>query len=205
RAARAGVPAILATQVLESMRTSPRPTRAEVSDAANAVAEQADAIMLSGETAAGAYPVQAVEILDAVIREAARGGAATSVQVEAEVGDRRAAVCEAAGTLARRAGAVAIVAVTREGRTARLLSMRRPPAPIFAATDRADVARRVALWRGIVSIVTSIEGDVDAVASGVIDALRTSGRIGAGATVVVVNASPDLDQGAGNFLKIRSA
>lgn len=203
RAHLAGVPAILATQVLESMRTSPRPTRAEVSDAANAVAEQADAIMLSGETAAGAYPVRAVEMLDAIIREAEIGG--NEARETPGASDHKAALCDGAVTLARRAGAAAIVAVTREGRTAHLLSMRRPPALVFAATDRTDVARRVALLWGTVPLVASIDGDVDSVASGVIDALRQSGQIEAGATVVIVNASPDLDQGAGNFLKIRSA
>jgi pyruvate kinase len=203
RAHLAEVPAILATQVLESMRTSPRPTRAEVSDAANAVAEQADAIMLSGETAAGAYPVRAVEMLDAIIREAEVGG--NDVREASGASDHKAALCDAAVTLARRARAAAIVAVTREGRTAHLLSMRRPPAPVFAATDRIEVARRVALLWGTVPLVTAIDGDVDSVASGVIDALLQSGQIEAGATVVIVNASPDLDQGAGNFLKIRRA
>ena len=109
------------------------------------------------------------------------------------------------GGVAGHAAADAIVAVTREGRTARLLSMRRPPAPIFVATDSIEVARRIALWWGTVPMVTEIDGDLDTVASGVIDALRTSGRIGAGATVVIVNVSPDLDRGAGNFLKIRRA
>lgn len=203
RAHQAGVPAILATQVLESMRTSPRPTRAEVSDAANAVAERADAIMLSGETAAGAYPVRAVEILDAIVREAESGEREAREHTPAS--DHKAALCDAAVILARQARAAAVVAVTREGRTARLLSMRRPPAPIFVASDRIDVARRVALWWGTVPLVTDIDGDVDSVASSVIDALRASGQIEAGATVVIVNASPDLDQGAGNFLKIRSA
>jgi pyruvate kinase len=203
RAHQAGVPAILATQVLESMRTSPRPTRAEVSDAANAVAEEADAIMLSGETAAGAYPIRAVEILDKVIREAE--SEELSEQLEDTPADHTAALCDAAVTLARSAGAAAIVAVTREGRTARLLSMRRPPAPIVAATDRVDVARRLALWWGTVPMLASIDGDTDSVASVVIDTLRKSGRVGAGAPIVVVNVSPGLRPGTGNFLKIRRA
>jgi pyruvate kinase len=199
RAHERGVPTILATQVLESMRTEARPTRAEVSDAANAVAEGADAIMLSGETAAGTYPVRAVEMLDTIIREAE----IDTVAAPAARRDHIAGLCDAAVALARESGADAIVAVTREGRTARLLSMRRPRAPIFAATDREDVARRVATWWGAVPLVADLEGDVEGVAARVVERLVQSGRLPAGATVVLVNTSVDLDRGAANFLKVR--
>jgi pyruvate kinase len=200
RARARGVPAILATQVLESMRSESRPTRAEVSDAATAVMQGADAIMLSGETAAGAYPVRAVQVLDAIIREAERG----DVEAPPRIGrDHVAALCDAAVTLAAESGADAIVAITREGRTARLLSMRRPRSPIYAATEREEVARRVAQWWGVRSLVTDTGGEVDSVAARVLEQLVASGRLTAGATVVVVNASPDLDRGAANFLRVR--
>ena len=200
RARRLGVPTILATQVLESMRHESRPTRAEVSDAATAVMQGADAIMLSGETAAGAYPVRAVQMLDAIIREAERSDEPAGA---AEPADHVAALCDAAVTLASQSGAKAILAVTREGRTARLLSMRRPSAPIYAATDRDEVARGVAQWWGVHALVTGTEGDVDTVTGRVVDQLVQSGLIAAGSTVVVVNASPDLDRGAANFLRVR--
>lgn len=200
RAREKGVPAVLATQVLESMRTESRPTRAEVSDAATAVAQGADAIMLSGETATGAWPVRAVHTLDAIIREA-------EVDLQADRPappmHHGAALSDAAVTLAHQAGADAIVAVTREGRTARLLSNRRPRALIYAATDREDVARRVGQWWGTWPLVTAIEGDVDTVAARIIEQLRQSGALQAGATVVVVNVSPDLDRGTANFLRVR--
>jgi pyruvate kinase len=199
RAHERGVPTILATQVLESMRTEARPTRAEVSDAAHAVSEGADAIMLSGETAAGAYPVRAVEMLDAIIREAE----IDTVAPAATRSDHIAALCDGAVALARQSGAAAIVAVTREGRTARLLSMRRPRAPIFVATDREDVARRVATWWGAQPLVADLDGDVDGVASRVVERLNETGRLPAGATVVLVNASLDLDRGTANFLRVR--
>jgi pyruvate kinase len=198
-----GVPAIVATQVLESMTKEARPTRAEVSDAASAVAQGADAIMLSGETAVGDYPVKSVDMLDAIIQEA-EADADDASEAPASA-DHASALCDAAVTLARQSRADAIIAVTREGRTGRLLSMRRPRAVVFAATDREDVARRLAQWWGAHPVVASLDGDVDAVASRVIDQLQKSGLLAANATVVLVNATPDLDRGAANFLRIRRA
>lgn len=203
RARARGVPTILATQVLESMRHESRPTRAEVSDAATAVAQGADAIMLSAETASGSYPIRAVQTLDAIIREAELGEAPPAAA--AGPPDHVAALCDAAVTLAAEANADAIIAVTREGRTARLLSMRRPPAPIYAASDRDQVARRVAQWWGVKPLVTATEGDMDTVAARVVEQLVQGGHVSAGATVVVVNATPDLDRGAANFLRVRRA
>ena len=136
RKARArGVPVIVATQVLESMRTEPRPTRAEASDAAGAVDGGADAIMLSGETATGLYPVRSVEVLDAIIRDAESmpvGARASAGRSRAAV-DHVKALSEAAVSLSRAPNAYAIVAVTREGQTAKLLSAIRPQAMIVAA------------------------------------------------------------------------
>jgi pyruvate kinase len=154
RARRAGIPVIVATQVLESMTAEARPTRAEVNDAANAVDDGVDAIMLADETAAGSYPVKAVQTLDAIIRDAE-----TSPEAEPRPAPRLAvrdnheqALCEAAVTLAARGDAHAIVAVTRGGATARRLSALRPCAPIIAATERTDTARRLALPWGVVPL-----------------------------------------------------
>ena len=117
--------------------------------------------------------------------------------------DHVAALCDAAVTLARTSSAEAIVAVTREGRTARLLSMRRPFAPIYAATDRDDVARRLGQWWGCCPMVINIDGDVETVAARVIEQLQQAGQLAAGATVVLVNATPDLDRGVANFIRMR--
>ena len=204
-----GVPAIVATQVLESMREEPRPTRAEVSDAAGAVDMGAGAIMLAGETAAGKYPVKAVQALDAIIRDAESDGIRRPVEVPRLPGegpwDHASSLATAAIGLAARAHAGAIVAVTREGRTARLLSSGRPTAPIYAATDRPEVARRLALWWGVVPLVVSLEGNVDEVGGRVVDELRAMGALSKSPTVVIVNVSPDLDLGAANFVRIRRA
>lgn len=204
-----GVPAIVATQVLESMREEPRPTRAEVSDAAGAVDMGAGAIMLAGETAAGKYPVKAVQALDAIIRDAESDGIRRPVEVPRPPGegpwDHASSLATAAIGLAARAHAGAIVAVTREGRTARLLSSGRPTAPVYAATDRPEVARRLALWWGVVPLVVPIEGGVDEVGGRVVDELRGIGALSTSPTVVIVNVSPDLDLGAANFVRIRRA
>lgn len=203
RARALAVPSILATQVLESMRVETRPTRAEVSDATTAVRQGADAIMLSGETAAGAHPVLAVQTLDTILREAERPD--EGADAGHEVVDHAAALSDAAFTLATRAGADAIVAVTRLGRTAQLLSARRPPAPIVAVTGDEVVARRLSRWWGTRACVMPIDGHVDDVAPRVLSALVENGLLKEGATVVLVNISLTLDNGVSNFLRVRRA
>jgi pyruvate kinase len=202
RARALGVPVIVATQVLESMRTEPRPTRAEVSDAAVAVDEGVDAIMLAGETAAGAYPVRAVQMLDLVIREAesippgrAEPAPAPSEQAQA--------VCEAAVTLAERGDARAIVAVTRSGTTARMLAALRPRVPIVAVTDRADVSRRLALVWGVQPLLTDFSGDVGSAAARITADLISRGVLEPGSIVAVVNVTTELSPGSASFLRLQ--
>jgi pyruvate kinase len=157
-ARRRGVPVIVATEVLESMRSSPRPTRAEVTDAAHAVDEGADAIMLSGETAVGRDPVRVVSTLSAILEEAERASPTPGgIRVPADdvMASRHGlALCEAAVTLAGRSGASAIVAVTKAGMTPRLLSALRPAAPIIAATSNEQTAARLSLVWGVTSMLT---------------------------------------------------
>ena len=201
-----GVPVIVATQVLESMRTEPRPTRAEASDAAGAVDGGADAIMLSGETATGFYPVRSVQVLDAIIRDAEtipppadrrRGGDGLA--------SHSAALCEAAVSLSSRSGAHAIVAVTRKGNTPKLLSAIRSRADILAATDNPEVARRLNLWHGVIPIVCDLSGDIEQVITRVVELAVKRTQAPDNAVMVVVNTSADLDRGASNFVRIRRA
>jgi pyruvate kinase len=186
------------------MRTEPRPTRAEVSDAANAVDDGVDAIMLAGETAIGAYPVRAVQTLDLVIRDAesiAPVGAPVLENTFLLTGHGR-AICDAAVTLAKSGQATAIVAITRGGKTARVLSALRPRVPIVAATDRQDVARRLVMPWGVLPVLTDLSGDVNTAASRIGEELVASGVVARPSTVVVVSINPDLTTTSSNFLKL---
>jgi pyruvate kinase len=216
RARALGRPVILATQVLESMRTEPRPTRAEVSDAANAVDQGVDAIMLSGETAAGEYPVEAVETLIAIIRDA-ETVATRTVQLGPNIllfGSNASeappdgfdafrilhgrAMCEAAVTLASTGQAEAIVAVTLHGKTAHLLSSLRPAASIVAITPSDAVARRLTLYWGVRPVVSHLE-DLRALEP----PIRSAIPLSAYAVVVFININQDLTRLDANFLNVQ--
>ena len=199
------IPVIVATQVLESMTVEARPTRAEVSDAANAVEDGVDAIMLAGETAVGAFPARTVQTLDAIIRDA-EASLTRGVMIADEDKDEHGhtqALCEAAVTLAERGDARAIVAVTRGGGTARRLSALRPRVMLLATTDRDDTARRLALYWGVVPVCTDIGEDVDSAGILIGQQLVGRGLVPAGTAVVLVSISPDLTRKDANYLKIQ--
>lgn len=201
---RLGIPVIVATQVLESMRTEYRPTRAEVSDAASAVDTGTDAIMLSGETAVGRYPTRAVEVLASIIKNAEASPPMWTLPGPSEQhNDHLQPLCDAAATLAARSSADAIVALTRQGRTARVLSARRPLMPIYAATDDEDVARRLCLWRGVCPVLDPLDGDADGVARRVVDTLRRNVALRTPTTIVIVSANPDVEKSGVNFVALR--
>jgi pyruvate kinase len=204
RARGRGLPVIVATQVLESMRSEPMPTRAEVSDAANAVDDGVDAIMLAGETAAGAYPVQAVQTLARIIVDAERLS-----PLVVEVGDavlmhagHGRAMCDAAVTLAGHANAAALIAITHEGNTARMLASLRPSAPILAVTGSEEVARRLALYRGVRSLVLDLGPDSATAIRRAAQALLSKGIARGGENVVFVSVSQDLARPFANYLKL---
>lgn len=200
-----GIPVIVATQVLESMTEEPRPTRAEVNDAASAVADGVDAIMLAGETAVGRFPARAVQTLDAIIRDAELTPSFTPSPIVdlTHAADHAQALCEAAVMLANRDDAQAIVAVTRGGGTARRLSALRPRAPIFATTDRVEMARRLSLHWGVMPVCTDIGENVDAAGTLIGQELVTRGLVPAGSVVVLISISPDLTRNDANYLKIQ--
>jgi pyruvate kinase len=163
-----------------------------------------DAIMLSGETAVGAYPAKAVQTLSAIISEAEASPEFGTQTVEVSRHDDHAqALCEAAVTLARRGDAKAIVAVTRGGDTARRLSALRPSAPIVATTERQDTARRLALAWGVVPLTMPIGDNLDEARVRIGAALVERGIVGEGAPVVVISISPDLRRNDANYLRIQ--
>ena len=201
RGARArGRPVIVATHVLESMRSAPRPTRAEVTDAAHAVDEGADAIMLAGETAIGSYAALAVATLDRIAREAERHVTTSEavVRPEARTWTRHGlALCQAAVALANGSGAEAIVAVTEGGRTARTLAALRPRARILAAAPGPAVAARLSLVWGVTPFIreTSALDDLRAV-------VRKTAGLASGGTVVFVSMDESLENRDSNYVRV---
>jgi pyruvate kinase len=156
------VPTVVATQMLESMIREPRPTRAEASDVANAILDGTDAVMLSGETAVGEYPVRAVEMMNRIIREVEAHqirseGVKLPWRIEEQglgwIRDEEEriakAVCHSAWSLSRDVEVKAICALTKSGFTANLISNYRPPVPIYAYAEREEVRRRLALCWGV--------------------------------------------------------
>ena len=146
---------ITATQMLDSMIRNPRPTRAEAADVANAVLDGTDAVMLSGETASGRYPIEAVAMMDAIVRDVERemlrtASGPTALPSTPQAWGFADAAARAAARMTFLLPLKALVTFTRDGRTARVLSENRPRAPIVAITARAEVAQRLALEWGVI-------------------------------------------------------
>ncbi len=163
-ARRAGKPVVVATQMLESMIVSPSPTRAEVSDVANAIYDGVDAVMLSAESAAGQWPVEAVRMMDAIAREVERDAAYqqqmgfVETQPEPTTAD---ALCHAARSIQSTVGAKAVVCFTTSGSTARRVARERIPADILVMTAKLSTARRLGLSWGVHAVHTRDIGDFE--------------------------------------------
>ena len=188
----AGTPSIVATQMLESMIHAPRPTRAEASDAANAVLDGADAVMLSGETAVGDFPVEAASaaarIADLVDRQGARFRTAGPTCRHA---DEASAIAHAAASVATSNRDIeAIACYTTTGQTARLLSAERPAVPIYAFASDRTVARRLSLQWGITPLDAPVPDDTDDMIELMERLLHEHGLVAKGRSVVMVASSP---------------
>lgn len=204
-ARRLGRPVIVATQMLESMITSPSPTRAEVSDVATAVYDGADAIMLSAESAAGDWPVESVtmmnDIADSVERDPAHGDRVhfTVTKPDPTTAD---ALAEAAKSIAATVSAVAIICFTMSGSTARRIARERPAVPILVLTPKMNTARRMGLLWGTHAVHTR---DVDSFEEMVAKAKRMALRHGiakAGDRVIVCAGVPFGTPGSTNVLHV---
>jgi pyruvate kinase len=148
----AAKPVIVATQMLDSMIRNPRPTRAEVSDVANAVMDRADCVMLSGESAFGKYPVECVQEMAKIIlatEESQYAGPACVFEGSDKHGPKASAIAESACKLAQSTEASAIISATDTGFTARFLAHQRPSVPIILLTDKAKVYRQLNLIWGV--------------------------------------------------------
>jgi pyruvate kinase len=202
----AGKPVIIATQMLESMINNPTPTRAEASDVANAVLDGGDAVMLSGETSVGKYPLEAVQIMNRIIRkvESEPGKRGRTLDLEAGVVESRLdALGRAACVLAEQMHAAAIVAVTHSGQTARIVSRYRPAPKIIAITDRMKIRRRLNLVWGVQGVVIEdLVEDSDRALKKIQEHLLQSGLVSRGDYVVLLAGQPFFERGSTNFIKV---
>jgi pyruvate kinase len=183
----AGKPVIVATHLLESMIDSPHPTRAEVTDVANAVFEEADAIMLSGETATGKYPVRCVQVLDKIARriEKEKG---MDFYVARQPQDVREELARSACRIADSLGATAIIVMTRRGLLGQLVSSFRPStAVIYAFTNMSTVRRKLWLSRSVVPFKMDFSSDPEKTVVAAFERLRLRNRVMPGDQVVIVS------------------
>ncbi|MBM3219313.1 MAG: pyruvate kinase [Candidatus Rokubacteria bacterium] len=200
----AKVPVIVATQMLESMVTHLRPTRAEVSDVTTAVFDGADAIMLSAESATGRYPVEAVEVMARIAERAEQATLrmeAPRKQPDGAVGFPE-AISDAATTAARVLKARAIVAFTQSGFSARLISQERPDVPIIALTPFARVQRRLGLSWGVSSRLVRKVETTDEMIEEIEATLLGDGFVRVNDTIVIISGSPMWVTGTTNLLKL---
>lgn len=187
---RLGKPVIVATQLLESMITNPLPTRAEITDVANAVFEQADALMLSGETSIGRYPADCVEVLDRVARRIERSGDAGYAQF-AVLEDLRQKMVASAVVLANSLYRAKIIVFTRRGTMARNVSNLRPArAPIFAFTPNEQVQRRLSMFWGISPVLLNFAADPNATIEAAEKYLRENKLTTAGDQLIIISDVP---------------
>jgi len=203
RANRAGVPVITATEMLESMVTSNRPTRAEASDVANAIWDGTDAVMLSQETSVGAHPVDAVRAMARICQAAQKHPAFERArEMWREPGQIGSAIAHAAASTATELQARVIIAFTESGTTALRCSKARPPMPVIAASPHAEVLRRTALYSGVVPLLVSPGRDTDEMIANATRAAVESGMVRSGDRVVVVAGVPVGRPGQTNLLKV---
>lgn len=198
---------ITATQMLESMITNPKPTRAEASDVANAVFDGSDALMLSGETAVGEYPIEAVETMARIILDAEDHAAEWGMHGGSDgtsIEDDAVSTTLAARRLAQDRNVDAIAVFTRSGRTASLMSKARPNAPILAFTPEQETYFRMALLWGVEANLVPMAHSVEEMVARVEDALLTGGRIRGGGQVVLVASLPIGAMGPANFTYLHS-
>jgi pyruvate kinase len=200
------IPVITATQMLESMTIHPRPTRAEASDVANAVFDGTDAVMLSGETASGQYPVEAVRMMAKII-----SAAEASPRYGWSSRERRApsgslgvpeSICESAAHMAEALSLKAIAVFTQSGSSARLVSKYRPRVPVYAFSPHRAINRRTALYWGVTPVLMGRVKSTDRMVEGASARLREMGAAQPGECIAVIAGTPISRRGTTNLLKV---
>jgi pyruvate kinase len=200
-----GKPVIVATQMMDSMITNPSPTRAEVTDVANAVLEGTDAVMLSGETSVGAYPVETVRAMNRIIAEAEKNYPKNHIRPypspksDTFMSD---VVCFNAAKTAEELGASAIIGMTAQGYTGFKISSYRSPAEIFIFSDRKEIAGMLNLVWGVRCFFYDGFNTTDETITEVLHILKSKNRIKSGQTVVFVGSMPLKTRGMTNMMKV---
>ena len=202
RARRNAKPVIVATQMLESMISSPRPTRAEASDVANAVLDGADAVMLSGETSVGEYPIQTVTTMARIVESTEDHGLHQMAAIDWNPQTRSGIVCKAAAGVAEAVGARFLVAFTTSGDSAKRLARYRSRVPVLAFTPMQAVRSQLALTWGVETFHTPMVEHTDEMVMQVDSSLLEVGRCQEGDQVVIVAGSPPGIPGSTNALRI---
>jgi pyruvate kinase len=200
----AGKPVITATQMLDSMQNNPRPTRAEASDVANAILDGTDAIMLSGETAAGKYPVESIETMDRIARKTEESPVYHQKLMTPNV--ERTTITNAMGqavtSTAKQLRAAAILTPTESGYTAKVVSMYRPACPIVAVTPHERVINKLALVWGVQPLLYKSADSTDEVMESAIQAAVKENIIKYGDLIVITAGVPVSEPGTTNMMKV---
>ena len=195
-------PVIVATQMLDSMISNSRPTRAEATDCANAVIDGADALMLSGETSIGEFPIEAVQTMARIIQKTEEGGLDRIRPIRTAPRTKGGAITKAATEVGAIVGAKYLVAFTQSGDSARRMSRLRSPIPILAMTPEIGTYNRLALSWGVESMLTPIVGATDEMVKLVDTVLIDSGRADIGDNVMIVAGSPPGIPGSTNAMRV---
>ncbi|NYH50918.1 pyruvate kinase [Nocardiopsis arvandica] len=195
-------PVIVATQMLESMIGAPRPTRAETSDVANAVLDGADAVMLSGETSVGKYPIETVETMARIVGAAEQESLRASHILNRVPETTGGAIARAAAEIGATVGAKALVAFTMSGETARRLARYRSPIPLMAFTTEETTRGRLSLTWGVESHIVPWVDNTDDMVRQVESELLQLGDYHKGDKIVIVAGSPPGTVGSTNFLRV---
>ena len=195
-------PVIVATQMLDSMITNSRPTRAEATDCANAVLDGADALMLSGETSVGEFAIEAVQTMARIIQKTEEGGLDRIRPIQTAPRTKGGAITKAATEVGAIVDAKYLVAFTQSGDSARRMSRLRSPIPILAMTPEIGTYNRLALSWGVESMLTPIVGATDEMVKLVDTVLIDSGRAQLGDQVMIVAGSPPGIPGSTNAMRV---